>query len=304
MIETMDVIEEEQAEVQKMRELPETLSILEQLSWNYWWAWASDGAAVFGDLDPDTWDECEHNPRCLLKVTSEFRLMKMATHPVYIARVSKLAEGFKRYMDPAAPTWAQEHAAEITSTNPVAYFCAEFGIHNSLPLYSGGLGMLAGDHLKSASDLGLPLVGIGLLYHHGYFRQRLRRDGWQEEHYGEVNPQNLPIRLVRDQAGAPVHVELTIRGRSVRAQAWRVDVGRVALYLLDTNIEENNPTDRLITGHLYGGDRETRCVQEIVLGIGGVRLLRQLGIEPRVFHLNEGHSAFLTLDMSRELTAQ
>ncbi|HYO99460.1 MAG TPA: alpha-glucan family phosphorylase, partial [Pyrinomonadaceae bacterium] len=187
----------------------------------------------------------------------------------------------------------------------VAYFCAEFGIHTSLPLYSGGLGMLAGDHLKSASDLGLPLVAVGLLYHHGYFRQRLRRDGWQEEHYGTINPAKLPIQLLKDpQTGAPLRVELEIRGRLVRFQAWQVEVGRVKLYLLDSNLEENDHIDRLITGHLYGGDRETRCVQEMVLGIAGVRLLRTLGIEPHVFHLNEGHSAFLTLELTRELVAQ
>ena len=191
----------------------------------------------------------------------------------------------------------QTHAGN----NPVAYFCAEYGIHNSLPLYSGGLGMLAGDHLKSASDLRLPLVAVGLLYRYGYFRQRLRRDGWQEEHYGETQPSVLPIKQVRDESGEPVHVEVLMRGREVRAQAWRVDVGRIPLYLLDTNIEENDETDRLVTGHLYGGDRETRIVQEMMLGLGGVRLLRRLGIEPHVFHLNEGHSAFLTLELAREV---
>src|SRR5207237_858401 len=188
--------------------------------------------------------------------------------------------------------------------NPVAYFCAEFGIHTSLPLYSGGLGILAGDHLKSASDLGLPLVGVGLFYHHGYFRQRLRRDGWQEEHYTPISSAELPLELVRDETGAPLHVELQLRGRLVRAQVWRVAVGRVELYLLDTNVEENEGVDRLISGHLYGGDRETRCVQETLLGVGGVRLLRKLKIEPHVFHLNEGHSAFLTLELARELVAQ
>ncbi len=302
MVETTNEIE--QAGVSQQRSLPETLRALEHLSWNYWWSWARDGGAVFRDLDSTVWDEVEHNPRRVLAETSEFRMMKMATDPNYIERVSKLAEGFGRYMDAGARTWAQTGAPGITAEHPVAYFCAEFGIHNSLPLYSGGLGMLAGDHLKSASDLGLPLVAVGLLYHHGYFRQRLSREGWQEEHYGEINPAELPIQLVRDGEGAPVQLELLVRGRGVRVQAWRVNVGRVALYLLDTNITENNETDRLITGHLYGGDRETRCVQEMVLGIGGIRLLRRLQIEPHVFHLNEGHSAFLTLELARELTTR
>jgi len=276
------------------RALPETLSALEALSWNYWWSWAADGTSVFRDLDPVVWEECELNPRSMLIDVSEYRLMQMATDPMYVERVCALAEKFARYMNPETKTWAQAGARGLTHENPVAYFCAEFGIHTSLPLYSGGLGMLAGDHLKSASDLGLPLVAVGLLYHHGYFRQRLRRDGWQEEHYGTINPAKLPLRLLHDEAtGEPVRVELEIRGRLVRFQAWQVEIGRVKLYLLDSNLEENDHIDRLITGHLYGGDRETRCVQEMVLGIAGIRLLRKLNIEPHVFHLNEGHSAFL-----------
>jgi starch phosphorylase len=229
--------------------------------------------------------------------------MQMATDPQYCARVARLAESFDAYMTDER-VWTPSKGAAITRENPVAYFCAEYGVHVSLPLYSGGLGILAGDHLKSASDLRLPLVAVGLLYRFGYFRQRLTRDGWQEEHYGVTHPQVLPIRQVKDEAGAAVHVEVLMRGRSVRAQAWRVDVGRVPLYLLDTDIPENAETDRWVTGHLYGGDRETRIVQEMMLGVGGVRLLRQLKIEPSVFHLNEGHSAFLTLELARELRAE
>ncbi len=296
--------------MQTTRELPETINALESLSWNYWWSWAADGASVFRDLDPGLWETCEHNPRRLLLETEDFRLIRMATDPAYIRRVERLAKSFNDYISEDASTWARNGAKEITHANPVAYFCAEFGIHQSLPLYSGGLGMLAGDHLKSASDLGLPLIGVGLLYNHGYFRQRLRRDGWQEESYQQINPRELPIRLVYDESSGddnnhqtlPLRVGVMVRGRNVSAQVWRVQVGRVPLYLLDTNIAENNPIDRMITGHLYGGDRETRCVQEMVLGIGGVRLLRQLGIEPHVFHLNEGHSAFLTLELTREQT--
>ncbi|MBA2731404.1 MAG: alpha-glucan family phosphorylase [Acidobacteria bacterium] len=282
------------------RALPEPLRALGRLAWNYWWSWAADGAAVFRDLDPAVWEECEHNPRRLLAEVTEFRLMQMATDPVYAERVSRLAARFDEYMADNR-TWSGHTDKKITWQNPVAYFCAEYGIHNSLPLYSGGLGMLAGDHLKSASDLSLPLVAVGLLYRHGYFRQRLRRDGWQEEHYGETHPSVLPIQQVKDEAGVPVMIEVMMRGRNVRAQAWRVDVGRIPLYLLDTNITENEETDRWVTGHLYGGDRETRIVQEMMLGIGGVRLLRRLGIEPHVFHLNEGHSAFLTLELAREV---
>ena len=204
-------------------------------------------------------------------------------------------------MSPATKTWAQANAPEITPARPVAYFCAEYGIHTSLPLYSGGLGMLAGDHLKSASDLGLPLIGVGLLYCYGYFRQRLTADGWQEEHYGGITPTDLPIYPVYTEAGQPLHIEVLMRGRSVQARVWRVEVGRITLYLLDTNIPQNDLLDRWVTGHLYGGDRETRIVQEMMLGIGGIRMLRALGIDPQLFHLNEGHSAFLTLELAREL---
>jgi len=301
MVQTMREAEAVGEEAGGATTLPETIAALERISRNYWWSWNQDGQAVFRDLDQEVWDLCEHNPRRLLKEAPQYSLMRKATDPVYIERVRRVAEGFDAYMAAGADTWAARNARGLTHERPVAYFCAEFGVHHSLPLYSGGLGILAGDHLKSASDLGLPLVAVGLLYHHGYFRQRLRRDGWQEEAYQQINVGDLPMRLVRGEDGEPVRIELDVRGHTVLVQAWRVEVGRVTLYLLDTNVEGNNEIDRLITGHLYGGDRETRCVQEMVLGIGGVRLLRRLGIDPHVFHLNEGHSAFLTLELAREL---
>ena len=269
---------------------------LESLAWNYWWSWAPDGPAIFRDLDPELWAESEQNPRQLLARISSYRLAEAASDPVYLERVDRIGKSFDAYMAAKATSFSA-----ITPEHPVAYFCAEFGIHNSLPLYSGGLGILAGDHLKSASDLNLPLVAVGLLYRYGYFRQRLRNDGWQEEHYGETHPNDLPLSLVKDADDKPLRIEVLIRERNVLAQVWRADVGRVRLYLLDTNIPENVETDRWVTGHLYGGDRETRIVQEMLLGIGGVRLLRKLGVTPHVFHLNEGHSAFLTLELAREV---
>ncbi len=292
MIET----EMEQRVTQKAA-LPAPLIPLERLAWNYWWSWAADGESIFRDLDPETWEECEYNPRELLARTSAYRLAEAATDPVYLERLHRIDERFRSYA--ISPPHFQPQG--ITKEHPVAYFCAEFGVHTSLPLYSGGLGILAGDHLKSASDLGLPLVAIGLLYRYGYFRQRLRTDGWQEEHYGETFPNELPIHLVKNEDDTPMRIEISIRERIVLAQVWRADVGRVPLYLLDTNIPENVETDRWVTGHLYGGDRETRIVQEMLLGIGGVRLLRKLGVSPHVFHLNEGHSAFLTLELAREV---
>ena len=199
------------------RELPAPLKPLERLALNYWWSWSADGASLFRDLDADIWEECEHNPRQLLAKTSPYRLAQAATDPVYLERVRRIDELFQEYM--AQPTaWPQTGTPVITSANPVAYFCAEFGVHNSLPLYSGGLGILAGDHLKSASDLRLPLVAVGLLYRYGYFVQRLRTDGWQEEHYGETFPAELPIQLVRDVDGLPLQIEVLIRERKVLAQ--------------------------------------------------------------------------------------
>jgi starch phosphorylase len=285
----------------RLRELAHTLQPLERLAWNYWWSWAPDGRAVFRDLDPEVWERCEQNPRALLAQVSDLRLAQMAADPIFVERVRLLAGRFDTYVgDPrASPTLHLTGA--ITRQRPVGYFCAEYGIHNSLPLYSGGLGILAGDHLKSASDLNLPLFAVGLFYRFGYFRQRLRSDGWQEESYRETDPDELPLHLMTDDRGQPLLVEVEIRGRKVRACVWRADIGRVQLCLLDTHIDENEETDRWVTGHLYGGDRETRIVQEILLGIGGVRLLRKLGIEPGVFHLNEGHSAFLTLELAREM---
>lgn len=281
----------------RQNRLPAPLLSIERLAWNYWWSWAPDGISLFRDLEPELWEECEHNPRQLLARTSAYRLAEAATDPAYLERVRRIEQAFHIYMasEPVAVSPA------LTPESPVAYFCAEFGIHNSLPLYSGGLGILAGDHLKSASDLGLPLIAVGLLYRYGYFRQRLRNDGWQEEHYGETHPNDLPLSLVKDADDKPLRVEVLIRERNVLAQVWRAAIGRVTLYLLDTNIPENVETDRWVTGHLYGGDRETRIVQEMLLGIGGVRLLRKLGVKPHVYHLNEGHSAFLTVELAREM---
>src|SRR5205085_2672040 len=294
----IDTTEMEKRAAQKQT-LPAPLAALERLAWNYWWSWAADGAAVFRDLDPEVWEECEQNPRRLLAKTSEYRLAEAATDPVYLERVRQLDQKFQSYMAEGVG-WSLDDL-KITTDRPVAYFCAEFGVHNSLPLYSGGLGILAGDHLKSSSDLNLPLVAVGLFYQFGYFRQSMRREDWQEEQYRENHIDELALNSVADEQGKPLLIQVTMRGRVVHARGWRADVGRVQLYLLDTNVSENEQIDRLVTGHLYGGDRETRLVQEIMLGIGGVRLLYSLGFEPSLFHLNEGHSAFLTLELARRV---
>ncbi len=295
------------------RDLPENLKSLESISANFYWSWQPEGTALFRELDPELWDKCEQNPRLLLKTVKELRLWQKAADAGYVGRVRQFIERLQGYLSAATNN-------EQSTTN-IAYFCAEYGVHNSLPNYSGGLGILAGDHLKSASDLNLPLTAVGLLYRYGFFRQEIRHDGWQEESYNDVFESELALTPVFE-SGVPslesgaenslaydsrlktqdsrLTVSVHIRGREVVAQAWLARVGRISLYLLDTNVPQNTHVDRLITGHLYGGDTETRIVQEKVLGIGGVRLLRKLGVDPSVFHLNEGHAAFSTLELARE----
>ena len=277
------------------RELPEPIKDLEIISENFYWTWTLGGADLFRDLSPTLWEKVEQNPRELLQKMRGLRLWQKATDEDYVAKVKSFAEQQKNYLSETPQNFGR-----ISAENPVAYFCAEYGVHNSLPNYSGGLGILAGDHLKSASDLNMPLVAVGLFYRHGYFRQKIAHDGWQEERYQDLFKSELALKPVLDESGERLTVMVHIRGREVFAQAWLAQVGRISLYLLDTNIPQNDEIDRYITGHLYGGDTETRVVQEKILGIGGVRLLRKLKITPSVYHLNEGHSAFLTLELARE----
>ncbi|MBD2022587.1 alpha-glucan family phosphorylase [Leptolyngbya sp. FACHB-36] len=278
--------------------LPPSLKRLSDLAYNYWWCWSGQQGSLFQAINPDEWERCGHNPVALLEAVSYERLTQLAIDPVYVKRLNTLVDRFDRYLS-AENTWASRVAPQISKQHPVAYFCAEFGLHESLPIYSGGLGILAGDHLKSASDLGVPLVGIGLLYRQGYFRQRLNRAGWQEDYYVDNVFDRLPLELLKTEHGQPLSVEVQVRQRLVRAQIWRVRVGRVDLYLLDTDRDDNDPIDRWLTGHLYGGNQETRIAQEVVLGIGGVRALQALGIEPSIYHLNEGHAAFCLLEVAR-----
>lgn len=278
--------------------LPLPLKRLADLAYNYWWSWANGHVSLFQNINPDEWQRSGHNPVALLESASYERLTQLAEDPLYLKRLHGLATQFDHYMA-EKDTWASRVAPQLSQEHPVAYFCAEFGIHESLPVYSGGLGILAGDHLKSASDLGVPMVGVGLLYRQGYFHQRLNRNGWQEDYYTDNPFEQMPLELVTNAAGEPVTVQLQIRQRHVKVQIWLVQVGRVRLYLLDTDREDNDPIDRWLTGHLYGGNQETRIAQEVVLGIGGVKALQALGIEPAVYHLNEGHAAFCLLELSR-----
>ena len=275
--------------------LPQDLKPLATLAFNYWWTWSGQQLRLFSTIDHQLWEECHHNPVLFLQKVCRERLDEVATDPDYVRMVQTLMVRFRQYMQPRDCVLAPR----ISPERPVAYFCAEFGLHESLPIYSGGLGILAGDHLKSASDLALPMVGVGLLYRQGYFRQRLNRQGWQEDYYIDNQFTELPLELMRSPTGQPLTVTVEIRGRRVVAQIWRVRVGRTDLYLMDSDVPENDPIDRWLTGHLYGGNQETRIAQEILLGIGGVRLLQTLGLEPGVYHLNEGHAAFALLEVAR-----
>ncbi len=279
--------------------VPPLFRDLRELADNYWWSWQLDGPEVFRDISRSLWETCGHNPKKLLDETLATRRTELDIDPHYRARAQDLIGRFRAAMQaPREPIPGLDPA--ITAEHPIAYFSAEFAIHESLPIYAGGLGVLAGDHLKSASDVGLPLVGVGLLYRQGYFLQDMDRSNWQRERYVDLDVPAMPIERVTAPDGRPLSVTVLIHRRPVHVSIWRVRVGRVSLYLLDTNREDNEERDRWITGHLYGGNQDTRLVQELTLGFGGVRALRALGLKPRVFHMNEGHSAFLTLELLRE----
>jgi starch phosphorylase len=279
--------------------LPESLERLRELAWNVRFSWDPATFDLFRMIDPDTWEDCSHNPVAFLGRISQTRLEKCAEDDAILANLDKVWADFEGYRS-SDSSWF----AKVTGKKDgprIAYFSAEFGLAGSLPLYSGGLGVLAGDHLKSASDLGIPLVGVGLLYQRGYFRQYLNSDGWQQESYPKNDFHNLPLHAARDEAGQEIVIQLPLGNRTLSIKVWRCEVGRVPLVLLDTNIPVNEPDLRTITFDLYGGDTHTRLQQEFVLGVGGVRALRTLGMEPDVCHMNEGHSGFLALERIRTL---
>lgn len=271
-------------------------SRLRTLANNLWWTWNPQAQELFKELSPLVWERSNHNAVEILKELSARELVARLHDQDFLRKVGDVLEEFESYMQDTH-TWVSEHAPGLQ--NPVAYFSAEFGLHESLPIYSGGLGVLSGDHTKSASDLGIPFIGIGLFYRHGYFQQRIDPSGWQQELYPENHPEQLPLELVTLEEGGRLLNSVEIGHSTVYIQAWRVRIGRATLYLLDTNLPENDQHFQGLTGHVYGGDIDTRIGQEIVLGIGGVRLLASMGIEPGVYHMNEGHSAFLTLELLR-----
>jgi starch phosphorylase len=282
-------------------DLPAALDPLKRLACNFRWTWDHETRDVFRNVDQDGWDKSEHNPILLLNSLNSERLSRLQSDPVFLARMNHAVERLDGYL--AAETWFQRSFKDAKKDLTIAYFCFEFGITEGLPIYSGGLGVLAGDHLKAASDLGIPLVAVGLLYNRGYFRQRLTHDGWQQEVYPQYDFYQMPLTLMRNGDQKPIRIEVEFPDRVVTCQVWRADVGRVHLYLLDSNVLENQPLDQGITDSLYGGDEDMRIRQEIILGIGGMKALRALGITPSVCHMNEGHAAFLSLERIRQFMA-
>jgi starch phosphorylase len=276
--------------------LHQRLGVLAQ---NLWWTWHPEVIRLFTDLDPHLWREVVHNPIAFLNRMSPEQIEQRASELVLHSRINHAFRRLNEYLD-KPHTWGGIHGGSLWS-RPVAYFSAEFGLHESLPIYSGGLGVLAGDHLKSSSDLGIPLIGIGLLYNQGYFMQRLTKTGWQEEEYVDLDVNQLPFEPVNLPDGQTLVIRIDTRNGSILARLWQLQVGRVQLLLLDSNVEGNKDEDRLLTSRLYGGNDRTRIRQELLLGIGGARALQMLGIFPGVLHLNEGHSAFAILEEVRRI---
>ncbi len=279
--------------------LPDRIQGMSALATNLWWSWQLDARELFRAIDPNLWHRTRHNPLELLQRIEPSRLQAVAADGQFLATYDRVMEAFGR-LEERQDTWYARHHADVDG-RVVAYFCAEFALHNSIPVYSGGLGVLAGDHCKEASDIGLPLIGVGLFYVKGYFDQRLRTDGWQEDSDEIINTAMTPLAPVLGPGGEPSLVVIRTGGRDVHVGAWKLAVGRMSVYLLDTDLEQNDPADRELSHKLYAGNPEMRLRQEWILGVAGVRVLRALGIEPAAWHANEGHAAFMFVERLREL---
>jgi starch phosphorylase len=279
-------------------QIPPELSPLWEIAYNLWWSWTPIAIDLFRRMDPSLWTACEHNPVALLGRIGSARLSKLAEDTVFLAHMNRVSEELERFR--TETTWMGLNHPDWEA-GPIAYFSMEYGFHESMPNYAGGLGILAGDHLKSASELGLPLFGVGLMYQQSHYHQHLTHDGWQKEAYQDNDFVRLAARLVKDPQNQPVLVSVEVGGKKAWLQAWELKAGHAVVYLLDANVERNEPAQRLLTNQLYAPGFDQRLGQEIVLGIGGVRMLHALGIRPSVFHMNEGHSAFLALERIRVL---
>jgi glycogen phosphorylase len=278
------------------------LARLRRLSKNLWWTWNQECQEIFQELSPRGWQDLYHNAIAVLQDISEYELSMRLQDPVFARRVRGLLATFDAYMNDK-DTWASRNAPALVE-HPVAYFTAEYGFHETLPIAAGGLGILSGDHARSASDLGLGLAGISLFYREGYFQQAINRENWQTEYFTPLKPDSLPLEPVLTRSGERLVCEVEINLAQVHFQAWKVNVGRCPIYLLDANRPENEPFYRDLTLHVYGGDSSTRIMQELLLGLGGVRLLRALEIKPSLYHMNEGHVAFIALELMREKIEQ
>jgi starch phosphorylase len=281
--------------------LPRRIARLGELAYNLWWTWNPDSQRVYSGIDKELYDRLKHNPVLFLRQVERAKLNAVTNNRYYLDFYDRIMRQFDHYMQ-AEETWFSQNYPEQRH-HPIAYFSMEFGLHEIFPIYAGGLGVLSGDHVKEASDMGLPFVGVGLYYSEGYFTQRITEDGWQEASYPRHALEDLPIRSVLDAEDKPVSLSIELPGREVDARVWEIRVGRVPVYLLDTNVPENSPGDRALSSRLYSSDPEVRISQEILLGLGGVRALRVLGYNPSVWHMNEGHSAFLILERTHELVA-
>src|SRR5215469_14300710 len=283
--------------------MPARINRLYELAYNLWWSWHPEAQALYSSLDTDLWENVSHNPVRFLSEIEPAKLERASTNEEYLSSYDAIIRDFDHYIHPRADeTWFSTTYPELVGQT-IAYFSAEFGLHESVPIYSGGLGILSGDHCKEASDLGLPFVGVGFLYPQGYFRQCITRDGVQEAFYDKLHFSEAPAMPAVGPEGNEIMISVELAGRTIHAKIWKLQVGRIPLYLMDTDVPPNTPADRELSARLYGGDRDMRISQEIVLGIGGVRALRALGIYPDAWHINEGHAAFLSLERCRELIA-
>jgi len=284
--------------------LPAVFARLEELAENLFYSWDRGVRGLFFRMDPELWKRCGHNPKVFLRRVAQRRLDELAQDTEFVLRYQDVLAAFDAYLDPTVTSPREREVEGLDSDGElIAYFCMEYGLHESLPLYSGGLGILAGDHCKAASDLGLPFVAVGLMYRQGYFSQTINRSGGQEIHLNPYSLDELPVTPVLDEHDEPIQIPVVFPGREIVVQLWQVTVGRVRLYLLDSDVAGNTDEDRTITYQLYGGDRRMRIAQELLLGVGGVLALRRLGLIPSVWHINEGHSAFLILERCREWVA-
>jgi starch phosphorylase len=279
--------------------IPEQISGLWQFAFNLWWTWHPEAREIFRRLDYPLWRLTSHNPVRMLQTVPYEHLKLAARDPAFVALCDAAIAALDRDLTAQESWWARNFAH--LPDRPIAYFSAEFALHHTLPIYAGGLGVLAGDHCKEGSDLGLPLIGVGFMYPQGYFHQKMSPEGWQEELYEQLDWDHAPVEQVVTKGGKPCIVTVPLGNRSVHVSVWCVRLGRAKIYLLDTSVEENAPADRELSARLYGGDRQTRLQQEIILGVGGVRALRALGYQPMVWHLNEGHTAFAPLERIKEL---